>query len=74
MVNLPALLIYKGVKFDKKIAPVVKAQNLSDNNNNRDYNEQKKRNVQTTAAILRISEQGQSKARTDRICETSKRI
>jgi hypothetical protein len=55
MVNLPVLLIYKGVKFDKKIAPVVKAQNLSDNNNNRDYNEQKKRNVQTTAAILRIS-------------------
>jgi hypothetical protein len=65
MVNLPALLIYKGVKFDKKIAPVVKAQNLSDNNNNRDYNEQKKRNVQTTAAILRVSKQRQSKTRTD---------
>jgi hypothetical protein len=65
MVNLPVLLIYKGVKFDKKIAPVVKAQNLSDNNNNRDYNEQKKRNVQATAAILRISKQGQNKARTN---------
>jgi len=73
MVNLPVLLIYKGVKFDNKIAPVVKAQNLSDNNNNRDYNEQKKRNVQTTAAILRISKQGQSKARTDRVCKTNKR-
>ena len=73
MVNPPAILTYKGVKFDNKVAPVVKAQNLSDNNNNRDYNEQKKRNVQTTAAILRISEQGQSKARTDRICETTKR-
>ena len=71
MVNLPVLLIYKGVKFDNKIAPVVKAQNLSDNNNNRDYNEQKKRNVQTTAAILRISEQGQSKARTNRVCKTN---
>jgi predicted DNA-binding WGR domain protein len=65
MVNLPVLLTYKGVKFDKKIAPVVKAQNLTDNNNNRGYNEQKKRNVQTTAAILRISKQGQSKARTN---------
>jgi hypothetical protein len=65
MVNLPVLLTYKGVKFDKKIAPVVKAQNLSDNNNNRDYNEQKKRNVQTTAAILRVSKQRQSKTRTD---------
>ena len=58
--NIPAILIYKGVKFDNKIAPVVKAQNLSDNNNNRDYNEQKKRNVQTTAAILRISKQRQN--------------
>jgi hypothetical protein len=71
MVNLPVLLIYKGVKFDNKIAPVVKAQNLSDNNNNRDYNEQKKRNVQATAAILRISEKGQSKARTNRVCKTN---
>jgi hypothetical protein len=65
MVNLPVLLIYKGVKFDNKIAPVVKTQKLSNDNNNRRPNEQKKRNVQTTAAILRISEQGQSKARTD---------
>ena len=65
MVNLPVLLTYKGVKFDKKIAPVVKAQNLTDNNNNRGYNEQKKRNVQATAAILRISKQGQGKARTN---------
>jgi hypothetical protein len=63
--NLPVLLIYKGVKLEQKVAPVVKTQKLSDDNNNRRPNEQKKRNVQTTAAILRISEQGQSKARTD---------
>jgi hypothetical protein len=63
--NLPALLIYKGVKLENKVAPVVKAQKLSvDNNNKRNFDEQKKRNVQTTAAILRVSKQGQSKART----------
>ena len=62
--NLPALLIYKGVKLENKVAPVVKAQKLSvDNNNKRNFDEQKKRNVQTTAVILRISKQGQSKAR-----------
>ena len=63
-IQFPVLLTkQRGV--NDKIAPIVKAQNLSDNNNNRDYNEQKKRNVQTTAVILRISKQGQSKARTD---------
>jgi hypothetical protein len=63
-IQFPVLLTkQRGV--NDKIVPIVKAQNLSDNNNNRDYNEQKKRNVQTTAVILRISEQGQSKARTD---------
>jgi hypothetical protein len=62
--NLPALLIYKGVKLEQKVAPVVKAQKLSDDNNNkRNFDEQKKRNVQTTAAILRVSKQGQCKAR-----------
>ena len=56
--NLPVLLIYKGVKLEKKVAPVVKTQKLSDDNNNRRTNEQEKRNVKTTAAILRISKQG----------------
>jgi hypothetical protein len=65
MVNLPALLTYKGVKFDKKIAPVVKTQKLSNNKNNRRTDEQEKRNVQTAAALLRISKQGQSKRRID---------
>jgi len=63
--NLPVLLIYKGVKLEQKVTPVVKTQKLSNDNNNRKTNEQKKRNVQTTAAILRVSEQGQSKARID---------
>lgn len=64
--NLPALLIYKGVKLEQKVAPVVKAQKIfDDNNNNRRMDEQKKRNVQTTAVILRISKQGQGKARTN---------
>jgi hypothetical protein len=63
--SLPVLLINRG-GVNAKVAPVVKAQKLSnDNNNKRSFDEQKKRNVQTTAAILRISEQGQSKARTD---------
>jgi hypothetical protein len=63
--SLPALLINRG-GINAKVAPVVKAQKLSDDNNNkRSFDEQKKRNVQTTAVILRISEQGQSKARTN---------
>jgi hypothetical protein len=72
--NLPVLLINKGVKFDKKITPVVPAQKLSnDNNNNRRMYEQKKRNVQTTAAILRISKQGQNSARTGGTSKTNQR-
>jgi hypothetical protein len=63
--QIPAILIYKGGLNDK-IRPVVKTSRLkNDNNNKRSLNEQKKRNVQATAAILRISEQGKSKARTD---------
>jgi ketol-acid reductoisomerase len=61
----PVLLIYKGGLNDK-IQPVVKTARVKNNNNNkRSFNEQKKRNVQTTAAILRISEQGKSQTRTD---------
>lgn len=58
--NLPAILIYKGVKLEQKVAPVVKTQKLSNDNNNRRTNEQEKRNVKTTAAVLRISKQGKS--------------
>ena len=58
--NLPAILIYKGVKLEQKVAPVVKTQKLSNDNNNRRTYEQEKRNVKTTAAILRISKQGKS--------------
>jgi hypothetical protein len=64
--NLPVLLIYKGVKFDNKITPVVPAQKVSKyNKNNRGPNEQKKNDVKTTAAILRIRQQGKSQTRTD---------
>jgi hypothetical protein len=57
--QFPILLTRRGV--NDKVTPVVKAQKLSDDNNNkRSFDEQKKRNVQTTAVILRISKQGQS--------------
>lgn len=58
--NLPAILVYKGVKLEQKVAPVVKTQKLSNDNNNRRTHEQEKRNVKTTAAVLRISKQGKS--------------
>ena len=63
--NLPALLIYKGVKLENKVAPVVKTQKPSNNKNNRRTDEQEKRNVQAATALLRISKQGQSKGRTN---------
>jgi hypothetical protein len=64
--NLPALLIYKGVKLEHKVTPVVKTQKDSKyNKNNRRPDEQKKRNVKATAAVLRISEQGKSKTGID---------
>ena len=63
--TLPVLLIYKGAKLEKKVTPVVKSQKLSNNKNNRRTDEQEKRNVQTAAALLRISKQGQSKRRID---------
>jgi len=52
--RVPILLINRG-GINAKVAPVVKTQKLSKDNNNRRTNEQKKRNVQTTAAILRVS-------------------
>jgi hypothetical protein len=57
--QFPILLTRRGV--NDKVTPVVKAQKLSDDNNNkRNFDEQKKRNVETTAVILRISKQRQS--------------
>ena len=60
--NLPALLIYKGVKLEQKVTPVENIPRLLNDNNNKDrsFDEQKKRNVQTTAVVLRISKQGQN--------------
>ena len=53
----PAILIYKGGLNDK-IQPVVKTSRLkNDNNNKRSFYEQKKNDVKTTAAILRIRQQ-----------------
>ena len=64
--NLPVLLIYKGVKLEKKVTPVVKTQKESNyNKNNRRPDEQKKNDVQATAAILRISKQRKNQTRTD---------
>ena len=58
--SLPILLINKGV-VNAKINPVVPVQNVSKyNKNNRRTDEQEKRDVQTTAAVLRISKQGQN--------------
>lgn len=57
--QFPILLTRRGV--NDKVAPVVKAQKISKyNKNNRRPDEQEKRNVQATAAILRISKQGKS--------------
>jgi hypothetical protein len=59
--KLPALLIYKGVKLETKVAPVVKAQKVSKyNKNNRRPDEQKKNDVKTTAVILRIQQKRES--------------
>jgi ribosomal protein L32 len=60
--KIPAIL--KG-GTNGKILPVVPAQKISKyNKNQRRFHEQEKNDVKTTAAILRISEQGKSKART----------
>jgi hypothetical protein len=63
--SLPILLINRG-DVNAKIYPVIPTQKQSKyNKNKRKTDEQKTRNVQTTAAILRISEQGKSKAGID---------
>ena len=71
--NLPVLLIYKGVKLENKVAPVVKAQKISDDNNNRRIDEREKRNVKEAAALLRAPKQGQNTVRTGRTSKTNKR-
>ena len=59
------ILLTKRRGVNDKIASIVKAQKVPKyNKNNRRPDEQKKNDVKTTAAILRISEQGKSKART----------
>jgi hypothetical protein len=56
-IQFPVLLTkQRGV--NDKIAPIVKAQKISKyNKNNRRPDEQKKNDVKTTAAILRIQQQ-----------------
>jgi hypothetical protein len=51
---------YQGVKFEYKVNPVEKIPPMYNDNNKREFYEQKKRNVQTAAVVLRISEQGQN--------------
>ena len=52
--QVPIILTYKGVKFDKKITPVEPIPILHNNNNNRNMNEQKKKHDKAPAALLRI--------------------
>lgn len=57
-----------------KVNPVEPASKIPKyNNNDRSFNEQKKNDVKTTAAILRISQQGKSSTGTNRIYKTTKR-
>ena len=60
------VLLTKRRGVNDKIVPIVKAQRVRKyNNNERNPNEQETNDVKATAVILRISEQGKSKARTD---------
>jgi len=57
-----------------KVNPVEPASKIPKyNKNNRSFNEQKKNDVKTAAAILRISEQGKSAAGIGRVYKTTKR-
>jgi hypothetical protein len=59
------VLLTKRRGVNDKIVPLVKAQRVRKyNNNERNPNEQETNDVKATAVILRISEQGKSKART----------
>lgn len=62
--NTIPILLTKRRGVNDKIVPIVKAQRVRKyNQEQRETNEQKKNDVKATAAILRISEQGKSKAR-----------
>jgi len=58
------LLNIKRGDTDNKVTPVTKIPKMNNNKRSLQTHEQKKRDVKTTAAILRISEQGKSKAGT----------
>jgi hypothetical protein len=63
--NQIPILLTKIRGVNDKITPIVEAQRIRKyNNNERKPDEQKERNDKAPAAILRISEQGKSKART----------
>jgi hypothetical protein len=58
------ILLTKRRGVNDKIAPIVKAQRIRKyNKDQRRTDEQEANDVKTTAAILRISKQGKSKAR-----------
>ena len=58
------ILLTKRRGVNDKIAPIVKAQRIRKyNKDQRRTDEQEANDVKATAAILRISEQGKSKAR-----------
>lgn len=62
--NTIPILLTKRRGVNDKIVPIVKAQRVRKyNQDQRRTDEQEKNDVKTTAAILRISEQGKSKAR-----------
>jgi hypothetical protein len=71
--QLPLLLNIRRPDNDK-VNPVESASKIPKyNNNDRSFNEQKKNDVKTTAAILRISKQGKNSAGIDRIYKVTKR-
>jgi hypothetical protein len=60
------VLLTKRRGVNDKIVPIVKAQRIQKyNKDQRRTDEQETNDVKATAVILRISEQGKSKARTD---------
>lgn len=62
--NTIPILLTKRRGVNDKIVPIVKAQRVRKyNQDQRRTDEQEKNDVKATAAILRISEQGKSKAR-----------
>ena len=65
MSQIPALFRpFKGEQFENKVPPVEKIPRLLNDNKKRESYEQKKNDVKSTAALLRISEEGKNKAST----------